>query len=131
MTSLPSQQDMSPEQKAARKIELQQLNDECDKRLGRDSSPLFTEKGLSKETKQALDATDPQKPATESPWFKMPEGMEKKLEQFDKSISDTPAPRATQPILSLEERTRAWHKAIGSPQKVVDYEIQQLKEGKK
>lgn len=119
---------MSPEQKTARKIELQQLNDLCDKRLGRDTSPLFTEKGLSKETKQALDATDPQKPASESPWYTMPKGMEEKIAQFDKGLSDTPAPRKAQSILSMEERLLSWHKSLGSPAHVVAAELKQLHE---
>jgi hypothetical protein len=127
MTDLPSQQEMSSEQKAIRKIELQQLNNLCDKRLGRDTSPLFTEKGLSKETIAALDSLEQKKPAESKLTYKVSADMEKKLAAADDIIAHRPAPKAVLPILSLEERTRAYHKALGTPQRIVDYELAELK----
>ena len=130
MTDLPSRDSMSP---AARKAELNRLNDLADQQLGivkRDGSPLYTEKNLDPATKKALDETEQKKPSAIGHLYKISPDMEKKLEQFDKGLSDVPAPRKAQPILSLKERTIAWHKSLGSPQSVIDYELSQIKEGK-
>ena len=127
MSDLPSQDQMNLAKKATRMIELQQLNNECDKRLGRDTSPLFTEKNLSKSTLQALEQTEV-KPAVESKLiYHLPQGMEKKLENFDKSIHDTaPAPHykgPVDPVTKLEN----WYRALGTPKRIVDFEIAELK----
>lgn len=132
MTDIPSQQAMSPEQKAARKQQLDSLNDALDQQLGRShKTPLFSEAGLSKETKAALDATE-QKPVRESKLtYKLPEGMAEKLDNFDAVIKNRPGPKPFMGPVSAEERLRAWHRHLGTPQEIVDYEVAQLKEGKK
>ena len=98
MTDLPSQQEMSPEQKAIRKIELQQLNDLADKATGRVipiGQPWHTERNLSKETKAALDSLEPKQPQKpESPLYKLPEGMDQKLKNFDEVIKNRPSSKA-------------------------------------
>jgi hypothetical protein len=129
MTSLPSQDQMSPEAKAARKQQLDVLNEKCDQALGRSKkTPWYSEAGLSKETKAALDATEQKKPVESKLTYKISESMEARLKAADDIIHDRPAPRAAPlPILSMEERLRAWHRAIGSRKEVIDYEVAQLK----
>lgn len=127
--STPLSTPQSLEQKAARKQQLDALNDLCDQRLGRSHTPLFSEAGLSKSTVAALDSLEV-KPAESkiSHLYHMPAGMAQKLEQFDKSISDVPTPKAPKEILSMEERLISWHKSLGSPSHVVAAELKQLHE---
>ena len=130
MTDLPSQDQMSQAKKATRMIELQQMNNECDKRLGRDTSPLFTEKNLSKATKDALDATEQRKPVESKLTYKLPEGMAQKLDNFDAIIKNRPSPHYKTGPISAEERLLAWHRHLGTPDPIVQAELKQLREGK-
>jgi len=124
----PLSTPQSPEQKAARKIELEQLNDKCDQALGRSHvTPLFTEKNLSKETKSALDATEPKKSTPLDHLYKVSPEMEKKLENFDKIIKERPAPHYTTGPVDPVTKLESWHRAIGTPKRIVDFEIAELK----
>ena len=131
MTDLPSQQEMSPEQKAISKIELQQLNDLADKATGRVipiGQPWHTERNLSKETKAALDSLEPKQPQKpESPLYKLPEGMDQKLKNFDEVIKNRPSPKPFMGPISAEDRLIAWHKSLGSPDRVLQAELKQLR----
>lgn len=132
MTDIPSASEMSPEAKAIRKIELQQMNDLADRRLGRDTSPLFTEKNLSKATKEALASVEPIKPK-EGTFYKETPEMTARQDSFDKFVKNrSDAPKFQHGPVSKLDRLLAWHKGIGSNQAVIDYEVAQLKaqEGK-
>lgn len=126
MTDIPSASEMSPEAKAIRRIEIDQLNNLCDQRLGRSTTPLYSEAGLSKETKAALDSLEV-KPVESKLTYKISPSMEKKLQAADDIIHHRPAPKKTTPELDPISKLQAWHKALGTPKRIVDYEVAELK----
>ena len=132
--SLPTQDQMSPEQKAIRKIELEQLNQECDRRAGRVTAigqAWGTEKNLSKEIVAVLDSLESKPRPTESTLHK-PESPEMKArqDQFDNIVKNRPSPHYKTGPISAEERLIAWHRHLGTPSHIVDAELKQLREGK-
>lgn len=128
MTDLPTAADMSPEAKAIRKIELEQLNKKCDAALGRSHvTPLFTEKNLSKETKSALAATEPKKSTPLDHLYKISPEMEKKLQNFDQVLKERPAPHYQTGPVDPVTRLQAYHRALGTPKNIVDFEVAELK----
>ncbi len=114
-----------------RQQELDRLQDQFDLATGKKShpAPWHTERGLSKATKQALDALEPQKKSggfySETPQQK---AQQDAFDQAMKNIKDpgTGTWQATPP--TKKERLLAWHKALGSPQHVVDAELKALEE---
>jgi len=131
-SSFPSQQDMNPADKEKRKAELAILNILADMALGRripDGRPWHTEKKLSKETIQALDSLESKEKSSESTLHKeeSPE-MKARQDNFDRIVKNRLSPRYQHGPVSQEERLRAWHRALGSPQYVVETEIAQLKQ---
>jgi len=114
-----------------RQQELDRLQDAFDLQTGRKSKPTpwHKEPKLSKGKQEALDALDPKE--SQPSFYKESPEMAKRQQQFDETIHNRPAQgvgtwQAT-PV-SKKERLLAWHKALGSPQHVVDVELKALEQ---
>lgn len=120
--------------KKNREQEINRLIDEFDGRTGRKpqspAEPLHDESKLSKETIEALDAFDALEAKKKSGGF-YKETFLQKLQQdaFDQLVKNGVQGQGgkwvTGPI-TKKERLLAWHKALGTPQHIVDAEIQDL-----
>lgn len=132
-TSLPSQDQMSGLQnpKKKREAELARLMDEYDARVGikpKTPDPWHSEKGLSKATREALDALEPQQKGSGGFYTEKP-SQKLQQEAFDKLVKN-PVVSGTGTYklgpVSARERLLAWHRSLGSPQHVIDQELAQL-----
>lgn len=134
MTSLPTKEQMggaqNPIQK--RKLELERLQDEFDRATGklRDPTPWHKEPRLSKGKQEALDAQEP-KQKRSGGFYEETTEQRTKQEAFDNALKDTPSSGTgtwQAGSVSKKDRLLAWHKSIGSPQHVIDAELDQLEE---
>lgn len=132
-THIPSPGEMSGLQnpKKKREAELARLMDEYDARVGikpKTPDPWHSEKGLSKSTKQSLDALEP-KQKKSGGFYQESEKQKAEQDAFDQALKDIKDPgtgtwQATPP--TKRQRLLAWHKSLGSPQHVIDQELAQL-----
>jgi len=128
-TPLSPPQHQNP--RRVRQQELDRLQDQFDLATGRKShpAPWHTEKGLSKATKQALAALEPQKKS--GGFYKETEAMRKQQDAFDqamKNIKDPGTGTWKAGPVSKRDRLLAWHRSLGSPKSVVDAELKALEE---
>lgn len=90
----------------------------------------YSEKKLSPATKALLDSLEPKR-GKEQRFYKEPAELkvrvDKMMEQA-KHISDPPKYKLG-PV-SDEEKLLAWHKSLGSSQRVIDFEIEELRRRK-
>jgi hypothetical protein len=105
-----------------------------DQQRGDSSQPReggwYSEKGLSPATKTLLDSLEPKRGKEQRFYKETPElkaRVDRMIEEA-KHISDPPKFKLG-PV-SEEEKLLAWHKAIGSSQRVIDYEIEELRRRK-
>jgi hypothetical protein len=137
-TPLPSPDQMNPSSQNNKKQEMEKLQQQFDQATGRVPSkhqPWHTEKGLSKATRDLLDAQEPQQKRSGGFYSETPE-QKKQQDQFDAAVRNTPAQGAGTYKLgpvTPEERLRSWHRALGTPSHIVEKEVADLKkqEGKK
>jgi hypothetical protein len=124
---------MNPSSQNNKKQEMEKLQQQFDQATGRVPSkpqPWHTEKGLSKATRDLLDAQEPQQRLSGGFYSETPE-QKKQQEAFDALIKNTPVQgagtwQATPP--TKKERLLAWHRSLGSPKHVVDAELKALEE---
>lgn len=132
-TSLPSPDQMNPSSQKNKNQEMERLQQEFDSRTGRATSnpqPWHTEKGLSKATRDLLDAQEPQQKRSGG-FYHEPEAVRMQQDAFDAAIKNIPAQGAGTYKLgpvTLEERLRSWHRALGTPIHIVEQEVAQLKQ---
>jgi hypothetical protein len=93
-------------------------------------SSWYSEKKLSPKTRELLDSFEPKKGKEQRFYHESPELKARvdRLTEASKHLQAVPVYKLG-PV-SDEEKLLAWHKAIGSPQRVIDFELQQLKERK-
>lgn len=125
----PLSPPVNPGSRKDKALEMAARQDQFDLATGKKSKPTpwHNEKGLSKATKQALDALEPQKKS--GGFYKETESMKKQQDAADALIRNRPAQGAgtwqAGPV-SKKDRLLAWHRSLGSPKSVVDAEIAAL-----
>ncbi len=90
----------------------------------------YSEKGLRPEVRKALDDLEPKRGEGQR-FYKEPPELKSRVDKLiegAKHIQEPPKYKLG-PVTE-EERLLAWHKAIGSPQQVIDYELQELRKRK-
>ncbi|MEI2762024.1 hypothetical protein [Methanothrix soehngenii] len=90
----------------------------------------YSEKNLRPEVRKALDELEPKR-GKEQRFYKEPPELKARVDKMiegAKHISDPPKYKIG-PV-SEEEKLLAWHKAIGSSQRVIDFEIEELRKRK-
>jgi hypothetical protein len=113
-----------------RQQELAALNEQFDLATGRKSKPTpwHKEPKLSKGKQEALDALEPQKKRSGGFYQEKPE-QKAQQDAFDQALKNVTAPGTgtwqAGPV-SKRDRLISWHKALGSPQHVVDAELKAL-----
>jgi hypothetical protein len=119
--------------KKKREAELAALMDEFDTRTGtkpRVPTPWHKEPKLSKGKQEALDALEPQKKRSGGFYQEKPE-QKAQQDAFDQALKNVTAPGTgtwqAGPV-SKRDRLISWHKALGSPQHVVDAELKALEQ---
>jgi len=127
----PLSPPVNPGSRKDKALEMDRLQDQFDLQTGKKShpAPWHTEKGISKSTKQALDALEPQKKS--GGFYVESEAMRKQQDAFDQAMKNVKGPgtgtwQATPP--TKKERLLAWHRSLGSPKHVVDAELKALEE---
>lgn len=130
--STPLVPPVSPGSKESKALEMEKLQQQYDQATGRAPAkpqPWHSEKGLSKATKEALDALEP-KPKSGG-FYKEDPKMAARQDAFDQAARNVPAQGAgtwqAGPV-SKKDRLLAWHKALGTPKHVVDAEVKALEE---
>jgi len=132
-TSLPSPDQMNPSSRKSKDLEMERLQQQFDQATGRAPSkplPWHTEKGLSKATRDLLDAQEPQQKMFGGFYQEDPK-MAARQDAFDSAVKNTPAQGAGTYKLGPvppEERLRSWHRALGTPSHIVEKEVADLKE---
>lgn len=131
-TPLSSPDQMNPSSQNNKKQEMEKLQQEFDIRTGRVPSkpqPWHTEKGLSKATRDLLDAQEPKQKKSGGFYSETPE-QKKQQDQFDATVKNIPVQGAGTYKLgpvTPEERLRSWHRALGTPSHIVEKEVADLK----
>jgi len=90
----------------------------------------YSEKNLSPVCRKALDEMEPKRGEGQR-FYKEPPELKARVDKLiegAKHIQEPPKFKLG-PV-SEEERLLAWHRSIGSPQHVIDYELQELRKRK-
>ena len=106
--------------------EQQQGGDSSQPRAG----SWYSEKNLRPEVRKALDDLEPKR-GKDQRFFKEPPELKARVDKMieqAKHIQEPPKYKIG-PV-SEKEKLLAWHKAIGSPQHVINYELQELRKRK-
>lgn len=138
MTTTPLYSPEHFEPRKNRKQEIERILDSFDAATGRKPrSPaepresFYTEKHISPASKKLLNEIDPKHGPEKKELTDKQRAMERKQEQFDLLLKDNDGEGAgkwqTGPV-SKRDRLLAWHKSLGSPQHVVDAEINALEQ---
>lgn len=131
-TTLPSPDQMNPSSRKSKDLERERLQQQFDAATGRVPSkpqPWHTEKGLSKATRDLLDAQEPQQKRSGGFYQEDPK-MAARQDAFDAAIKNIPAQGAGTYKLgpvTPEERLRSWHKSLGTPSNIVEKDVADLK----
>ena len=90
----------------------------------------YSEKNLSPACRKALDSLEPKRGEGQR-FYKEPPELKSRVDKLIENAKHIQEPPKFKlgPVTE-EERLLAWHKAIGSPQHVIDYELQELRKRK-
>lgn len=90
----------------------------------------YSEKNLRPEVRKALENLEPKRGERQS-FYKEPPELKARVDKLIENAKHIQEPPKFKlgPVTE-EERLLGWHKAIGSPQHVIDYELQELRKRK-
>lgn len=121
MTNLPTKSEMGgdPNGVQRRKQELERVLDDFDERTGK--------KPKSREIPKVKEKPEEHEEQEHNFYKESPE-MKARQAAFDETIKNRSAKSWQSGPVSKKDRLLAWHKALGSPQHVIDAELKDLED---